>query len=55
MWDFLKFTLPFIWNRGWVIRIQTILTFIFLIASKALNVVHPLLLKTVIDDITGGA
>ena len=54
LWDFTKFTLPFIWKRGWFIRIQTILTFILLILSKVLNVVHPLILKTVIDDITAG-
>lgn len=52
MWDFTKFTLPYLWHGGWTIRVQTILTFILLILSKLLSVAHPLILNLVIDNIT---
>ena len=52
IWDFMKFTMPFIWKGGLIIRIQTILTFVLLITSRVLTVIHPLILKMVIDDIT---
>ena len=51
LWDFTKFTLPFLWKGGLLIRLQTILTFILLFLSKGLNVTHPLILKYAIDNI----
>ncbi len=51
LWDFTKFTLPFLWKGGFMIRVQTVLTFILLFLSKGLNVMHPLILKFVIDEI----
>ncbi len=33
-WFFLKFTWPFLWKGGWLIKIQSCLTFFFLILSK---------------------
>lgn len=52
--DFFKFIFPFLWKGGLIIKINTILTFLLLIVTKGLNVVHPLILKYVIDDITLG-
>lgn len=54
MWDFFSFTLPFLWKGGLLIKIQTILTFALMILAKGLNVIHPLILKMVIDDMTIG-
>jgi ATP-binding cassette subfamily B protein len=51
LWDFTKFILPFLWKGGFLIRVQTVLTFILLFISKGLNVLHPLLLKFAIDEI----
>jgi hypothetical protein len=52
LWDFMKFTMPFLWRGGFWIRVQTILTFLLLFVSRGLNVSHPLILKFAIDDIT---
>lgn len=35
-----------------MIRLQTVLTFIMLILSRGLNVLHPLILKLAVDAIT---
>ena len=51
LWDFTKFTMPFLWKGGFLIRFQTVLTFILLFISKGLNVLHPLILKFAIDEI----
>ena len=51
LWDFAKFTLPFMWKGGFWIKVQTTLTFILLFVSKGLNVTHPLILKYTIDSI----
>ena len=53
LWDFAKFTLPFLWRGGFMIKLQTILTFILLFVSKGLNVTHPIILKYAIDEIQG--
>lgn len=50
--DFMKFTLPYLWRGGFIIRVQTVLTFVLLLVSRGLNVSHPLILKFAIDDIT---
>ena len=52
MWDFIKFTLPYLWTSGKLIRLQTILSIILLILSKIFSVIHPLILKQVIDLIS---
>ena len=52
MWDFIKFTLPYLWTGGALIRIQTILSIILMILAKAFSVVHPLILKQVVDHIS---
>ena len=51
LWDFTKFTMPFLWKGGFLIRVQTVLTFVLLFVAKGLNVTHPLILKFVIDRI----
>ena len=51
-WYFLKFTFPAIWKQGWLLRIQVVITFSLLVLSKVLNVIHPLILKEVINDVT---
>jgi len=51
LWDFTKFTMPFLWKGGFLIRLQTILTFVLLLVAKGLNVTHPLILKFAIDSI----
>lgn len=52
LWDFTKFTMPYLWKGGFWIRFQTVLTFVLLFVSRGLNVLHPLVLKFAIDDIT---
>jgi len=52
LWDFTKFTVPYLWKGGLVIRIQTILSVMLLVLSRGLSVVHPLILKYVIDHVT---
>ncbi len=56
--DFAKFTVPYLWLGGFWIRVQTVITFVLLIASRLLNVTHPLILKYALDgmnNITDGA
>jgi len=52
LWDFTKFTLPYLWRGGLLIRVQTVLTIFLLFVSRGLNVLHPLILKYAIDAIT---
>jgi ABC-type bacteriocin/lantibiotic exporter with double-glycine peptidase domain len=52
LWAFTKFTVPYLWRGGLVIRIQTVLSVFLLVLSRALSVVHPLILKAVIDHVT---
>lgn len=52
LWDFTKFTVPYIWKGGFMIQLQTVLTLLMLLTSRALNVTHPLILKFAIDAIT---
>lgn len=52
LWDFTKFTVPYLWKGGFWIRFQTILTVLLLILSRGLNVLHPIILKFSIDAIT---
>ena len=47
-----KVRITWIWKQGWLLRIQVILTFSLLILSKMLNVIHPLILKEVINNVT---
>jgi ATP-binding cassette, subfamily B, heavy metal transporter len=54
LWDFTKFTVPYLWKGGFWIRLQTIMTFIMLLLSRGLNVLHPIILKLAIDAITTG-
>ena len=46
--EFISFTWPFLWKGGWQVKVTTFLTFIMLISSRALTVVHPLILRRVI-------
>lgn len=50
--DFLAFAVPFIWRGGATVKISTILMFVSLIISRLGNVVHPLVLKQVVQNIT---
>ena len=50
--DFLAFAVPFIWKGGAAVKISTILMFVSLIISRLGNVVHPLVLKQVVRNIT---
>jgi ATP-binding cassette, subfamily B, heavy metal transporter len=53
LWDFTKFTVPYVWRGGFMIRFQTVLTVLMLLLSRGLNVTHPLILKFAIDEISG--
>jgi len=50
--DFLAFAVPFIWKGGAAVKISTVLMFLSLIISRLGNVVHPLVLKQVVQNIT---
>ena len=50
--DFMKFTFPFLWKGGYIVKTCTVLTFVLLVLTKVLNVIHPLILKEVIDAVT---
>ena len=52
IWDFVKFTFPFLWKGGLKIRIYTVITLLLLVLTKMLNVTHPLILKLIIDGVT---
>ncbi len=51
LWDFTKFTLPFLFKGTLFIKIQTLLTFLMLFLSKGLSSGNPLLLKMAVDNI----
>ena len=51
IWYFLGFTFPKLWEGGWLIRIQTVLAFTFMILSKVVNVAHPVVLKYAVDSV----
>jgi len=50
--EFLAFTWPFLWEGGWEIKLTTFFTFIMLILSRVMTVFHPLILRTIIINIT---
>lgn len=50
--EFLAFTWPFLWKGGWEVKLTTLFTFIMLLSSRVLTVIHPLILKRVIENIT---
>ena len=52
LWDFTKFTLPFLWRGGLAIKLQTILTFTMMIFAKVIVVTYPIFLKYSVDGIT---
>ena len=52
MREFIAFTWPFLWKGGWEVKVTTFFTFIMLLTSRALTVIHPLILRRVIQNIT---
>jgi hypothetical protein len=50
--DFYKFSFPFMWKGGCHVKVSTIGMFIILIISRFGNVIHPLVLKEVVANIT---
>lgn len=48
----MAFAVPFIWKGSLVVKISTIGMFITLIVSRLGNVIHPLVLKAVIENIS---
>lgn len=50
--EFLAFTWPFLWRGGWDVKLTTFFTMIMLVVSRAMTVIHPLILKEVIVSIT---
>ncbi len=51
LWDFAKFTFPFLWKGGFMIRVQLMFSFILMFLAKGLNVTHPIILKYAIENI----
>lgn len=49
--DFVKFVVPFMWSGDCCMKFTVIATFVLLFASRACNIVHPLILKGIIDNI----
>ena len=54
VWYALRFTMPALWKGSWWIRFQVVATLFMIILGKALNVVHPLVLKVLIDTLVQG-
>jgi len=52
LWDFTKFTLPFLWKGGCLIKFQSTLTFVLMIVAKLLVVTYPVFIKYAIDGMT---
>lgn len=50
----LKFALPLLWRGGCVVKLQLLVTILLTLAAKVLAVIHPIVLKFVIDDMTAG-
>lgn len=50
--EFVAFTWPFLWKGGWDVKITTFFTFVMLLLSRVMTVIHPLILKRVIENIT---
>lgn len=50
----LKFTLPALWSGHWCIKFQVLLTAFMIVLAKVLNVVHPIVLKYLIDALIAG-
>ena len=46
--DFVKFSFPFMWEGDWTVKLTTIITFFMLIASRALAIIHPIILRKII-------
>jgi ATP-binding cassette subfamily B protein len=54
VWYALKFTLPALWQGGFWVKMQVILTIFMIILAKVLNVIHPIILKYLIDTLVEG-
>ena len=54
VWYALKFTLPALWSGGFCLKFQVVLTVFMIILAKVLNVIHPIILKFLIDTILEG-
>ena len=50
----LKFALPLLWRGGCVVKLQLLVTILLTLTAKVLAVIHPIVLKFVIDDMTAG-
>ena len=54
IWYAIKFTLPALWSGHWCIKFQVCLTAFMIVLAKVLNVVHPIILKYLIDALIAG-
>lgn len=52
LWETLKFSFPRLWRGGCCGKLTVVFNFFMILASKATNVIGPLLLKEVIDAMT---
>ena len=52
LWETLKFSFPRLWRGGCCAKFTVLFNFFMILASKATNVIGPLLLKEVIDAMT---
>jgi len=50
--EFLKFATPMLWTGSCAVKLLTVLMMVSLLLSRAMQVVHPLLLKQVVINIT---
>lgn len=50
----LRFMLPFLWKGGFWIKFQVLITAMLIVGGKVLNVIHPVILKWLIDAFTAG-
>ena len=50
----LRFILPILWKGDWVVKLQVIVTILLTFAAKVFAVIHPVILKLVIDAMSAG-
>ena len=55
VWNFLKFTIPALFRQGFKIKALSIICLCLVLLNKLSNVVHPLILKYAVDEVSTGA
>jgi ATP-binding cassette, subfamily B, heavy metal transporter len=54
IWYTLKFSFPLLLKGDWVVKFQFLVTLLLTLSAKVLSVIHPIVLKFVIDSMTAG-